>query len=69
MLDKKSSASREFSPDEMGAMRFAYKTMRQEFPKRYTTEEDKRDLAKSIFHLLGEVEGENEKVVSRIMEE
>ena len=63
--------STDFTPAEIGAMRYAYRQMREDFPDRYIGESEKHELARSILEALGRRvtrEGE-EKVINLLMKE
>jgi hypothetical protein len=66
MSDKKSVESP--TPDEIGAMRFAYKIMQEEYPGRYISETDKRELAVSVIKALGNAKSlQNENIILMVM--
>ena len=45
--------SKEFSPAEIEAMRYAYRQMLEGFSNRFISESEKRELASSLLEALG----------------
>jgi hypothetical protein len=67
--NNETEAFTEFTPTEVGAMRFAYRQMREAFPDRIIGEIEQHELAISILEGLGRsvTKAGEEKVIDLLM--